>query len=568
MMSDDDDRDLPCSRRPAERRAMNDLSKRLALRGRPLRVSLVAAGVLAALVLSLPLTLPHSLRTRLTAALGERFGGTVEMDALRVSIFPRLRVAGDAIVVRYKGRTDVPPLITIKSFTADANLLRLLGSKIRLRRVYLDRLEVNVPPGGVKLGKDRESEEDQTPADPAPSGSKPSAPEPAAPAASAPGEAGDRSPIVVDHILAERAVVRILRRKPGKPPREFAIGHLAMQDTGANIPWAFTAALTNPTPPGRIDVDGTFGPWNADTPAETPLDAAYEFSGADLGVFDGIKGILQSAGKFGGVLERIDVDGTTDVPDFALTHAEQPVHLQTTFHAIVDGTNGNTWLRPVEASFGETVIHTNGGVLEIEGRDGRTTKLDVVMEKARIEDVLRLAVKTKDGRPPMTGALKVKTSFELPPGHVPAIEKIRLDGSFEIDDARFGGDGVQSKVNELSQKARAEDGPAEAVVSDFTGRFRMADGTIRFSKITFAMPGARVDLTGTYGVVAKAIDFEGTVRLDAKISELTTGVKSFFLKLADPIFRRKNVTVIPITIGGTADDPKVGLDMVRAFTPK
>lgn len=545
---------------------MSELTRKLSLHGKSLRIVLVVLAVLAALVLTLPFTLPSSLRTRLTTALGERFGGAVEMDALRVSIFPRLRVSGDAVVVHYKGREGGPPLITIKSFTADASLWRLLGSKIRLKQVYLDGLEVNVPPGGIDMKDGEEKTDKAEGAPPARSGEMPAPPAPAAPSEVA--SPGADSPIVIDQILAERAMVRILRREPGKSPREFAIERLDMHDTGANIPWAFTAALTNPTPPGRIDVDGTFGPWNADSPARTPLAAGYSFSDADLGVFDGIKGILNSTGKFGGVLERIDVDGTTDVPEFALTHADQPVHLKTTFRAIVDGTNGNTWLRPVDATLGSTAIHTTGGVLEIEGRDGRTTRLDVVIDKAPIDDILRLAVKTKDGQPPMSGVLTLKTSFELPPGHVPAIEKLKLDGSFEIEDARFGGGGVQTKVNELSQKAQADSGPAEEVLSDFSGAFTMAGGTIRFSRVAFAMPGARVELTGTFGVVAKTMDFKGTVRLQAKLSELTTGAKSFFLKLADPIFRRKNVTVIPITIGGTADDPKVGLDVVRAFTPK
>jgi hypothetical protein len=82
-----------------------------------------------------------------------------------------------------------------------------------------------------------------------------------------------------------------------------------MHDTGAETPWAFTASLTNPTPPGRIDTHGTFGPWNAGSLARTPLAAEFTFHDADLGVFKGIRGTLQSSGRFSGVLERIEVDG-------------------------------------------------------------------------------------------------------------------------------------------------------------------------------------------------------------------------------------------------------------------
>jgi hypothetical protein len=520
------------------------------------------------LVLTLPVTLPSSLRTRLADAVAERFGGTVAIEAIRVSVFPRLRVAGDAVTVRHQGRTDVPPLIVIKSFSADAGLLGLLGRPLRLRRVHLEGLEINVPPGGLDVDGDDAGQDSGE--------SGQAAAEDATVAgadlrvAAESGEPENESPLIVDDLLSQRAMLRILRRTPGKAPREFAIERLSMEDTGATTPWAFTATLTNPTPPGRIEANGTFGPWNTNEPSRTPLAADYEFLDAALGDFDGIRGTLHSAGRFGGVLERIEVEGRTDVPDFALSDVRHPVHLKTTFRALVDGTNGNTWLRPVEAAFRDTIVHATGGVVERDGEDGRTVSLDVVMDKARIEDVLALAVKADE--PPMTGALKLRAKLELPPGDSPPLEKLRLtDASFTIDAARFPSGGVQSRINELSKKAQGDDEDggalAEEVASDFRGRFEMAGGTIRFSEVAFAVPGARVNLKGVYVVASEALDFRGTVRLDAKLSQLTTGAKAFILKLVEPLFRRDNVTVVPITIGGTVDQPKFGLDVKRAFTP-
>ena len=52
------------------------------------------------------------------------------------------------------------------------------------------------------------------------------------------------------------------------------------------------AALTNAKPPGEIQSTGTFGPWVADEPGDSPIDGAYRFDDADLGVFNGIAGIL------------------------------------------------------------------------------------------------------------------------------------------------------------------------------------------------------------------------------------------------------------------------------------
>jgi hypothetical protein len=524
----------------------------------------VTAGLAALLVivaLTIPIALTPGLRARLTDALEERFDADVELESLHVSMLPRLRVAGTGVVLRHRGRTDVPPLIAIPAFSAEATLWGILGKPLRLSRVHLEGLEINIPPGGMSI-EDKEKGEDKDKK--AVDGKEPP---PRDPGHDAPPTG--RSPLIVEDLLTERAVLKILRREPEKEPRVFEIAHLSMQRAGSNDPWPFTAKLTNPTPPGDIEVEGTFGPWNTGQPSGTALGGKYVFRDADLGVFKGIRGILQSDGAFDGVLERIEVKGTADVPEFALEAVGQPVPLTTTFTAVVDGTNGNTWLRPVEATLGESPLTAKGGIVEKDGQKGRTVTLDIVMSGARIEDVLRLAV--KGAEPPMTGALDLKTHFLLPPGERDAIDKLQLDGTFKIASGRFARGSVQTKMNELSQKARGEGNsgdPAANVVSNFTGRFVMKNGAIQFSSLTFSMPGARVNLAGSYTLRSEALDFRGTVRLDAKLSELTTGVKSFLLKAIDPLMRRKDVTVIPITIRGTAQEPDFGLDIKRAFSPK
>ena len=63
--------------------------------------------------------------------------------------------------------------------------------------------------------------------------------------------------------------------------------------------------------------------------------------------------------------------------------------------------------------------------------------LDVDLSNARIEDILTMAVKQTPA--PMTGAMKMRTKFLLPPGDRDVVEKLRLDGSFSIAKARFTG---------------------------------------------------------------------------------------------------------------------------------
>jgi hypothetical protein len=532
----------------------------VALSRRNLTAIASVAGVILVVLLSLPIVVEPRIKQRLVKALGERFDSEVQLESLNFSLLPRPRLSGRGLVLRHKRRTDVPPLVTIASFSGEAGLVGLLSDPMRVSNIHLEGLEINVPPGGMSLKNDDpadagKSERPDQPAKPATSGSQ-------AKLADDNDNDSDASPLIVATLRSERAVLRILRRTPGKKPRVFEIEQLDMKDVGADHPWPFRANLTNPTPPGRIQTEGTFGPWQAREPSQTPLAASYRFENADLGVFDEIAGLLNSSGSFKGVLERIEVDGTTSMPAFALADVGNGMRLDTRFHSIVDGTNGNTLLQPVEATLGATKIHAAGGVVEREGEDGRTVELDVVAA-GRLEDFLRLSV--KGPQPPMTGAIHLKMKFLLPPGDRKAMQKLRLDGNFSVDRAEFTKAHVQDKVEAFSTKARGvKDDTPDPVVSNFRGTFRMRDGVIHFSDVTFAMPGARVNVNGQYGMKSEALDFRGTVRLDTKLSKLTTGVKSFLLRIVDGLFRHDDITIVPITIGGTVNKPKVGLDFGKA----
>ena len=122
----------------------------------------------------------------------------------------------------------------------------------------------------------------------------------------------------------------------------------------------FEAELTNPRPVGIIHTKGTFGPWQVSDPGESPIAGDYSFDHANLGDFKGISGTLSSTGNYPGTLRDLNVDGQTDTPDFSLPHFGNTMDLQTRFHAIVDGTNGDTRLDPVNATLGHTHITAQG----------------------------------------------------------------------------------------------------------------------------------------------------------------------------------------------------------------
>jgi hypothetical protein len=523
----------------------------LATERRPLRRSVLIAFALllivGAILVSMATRMTPYVRDRAIAALNERFDSEVALDSLQVSTFPRPEVNGGGLTIRHNGRTDVTPLIRIESFSASAGLWGLMRSPLRLKTVEVDGLEISIPPGGVH-GAD----------------GKPSGAEPApASTAGATSTASIASRLVVDRIVARTARLELVPRNPAKLPREFHIHHLVMYRLfdGGGAP--FEAVLTNPQPRGEIKTLGTFGPWRADDPSRTAVSGEYDFLAADLDTIKGIGGTLTSHGAYSGVLENIDVKGETDTPDFSIDLAAQPVPLKTTFHAIVDGTNGDTRLERVEARLIETMIVAHGAVVRARDVKGRHVALDVTIDEGRIEDLLKLAVKA--GKPLMTGRVRMTTKLMLPAGDADVIDKLELDGRFSLDEARFSNVNVQERINELSQRAKGistADGPS--VVSSLSGTFRMRTGTLTFADLSFAVPGAVVQIAGTYDMKRELLDFRGDLLLDAALEKTTTGWKAVAAKLAQPLFRRPGGgSKLPIKITGPRDKPEFGLDVGR-----
>jgi hypothetical protein len=521
-------------------------------------------GVLTAVLASQFTRLTPHVRDLAVQALNERFDSETEIAELQVSIFPQPEVRGTGLVVRYKGRRDVAPLITIKSFAASASIPGLMFKTLHLKTVDLEGLEIRVPPGGLHdaaLPKASGANDPQDAKGPKnPKGSTDGGPR--RPPAS------HRSPIVIDTIRSRQARLQIDTDDPGKMPRVFDIHDLVMTDFGFDRAATFEASLSNPKPKGDIHAKGTFGPWNTSDPRMTPLGADYEFNNANLDTIKGIGGILSSTGRFHGVLERIRVEGTTDTPDFTVDIAGQPVHLRTRFAAVVDGTNGNTWLEPVDVTLlSSSHILARGEVVRSEDVKGRKVSLQVTIDDARIEDILRLAI--KDKTMPLTGHMKMQTTFLLPAGDTDVPERLQLDGSFSIAQARFTSFNVQKRIDTLSRRGRGNtDDKGPSVVSNMSGRFVMKNGRIRLSHLTFAVPGSAVQLAGSFDLKSEQLDFTGHLLLDASLSETVTGYKSVLVRIAQPFFRRPGGgTKIPIHVSGTPEKPAFGVDVKRALTP-
>jgi hypothetical protein len=491
--------------------------------------------VVASLAAILALRFQPVARNYFIATLRQHYKSDVSLGNLSISLFPQVRATGDNLVFRLTGRPDGQPLVVVRRFTFEADFVNFFRTPRHIRKLTLDGLELHIPP---KSGKPQET----------------------------PGSGIPALPFVLEEVVADGATLQTLPSDPRKAPLKFAIRQLTLHDVGQSRPMTFQAALDNAKPPGLIHSDGDFGPWNPDEPGDTPVSGKYTFRNASLAVFPGIAGTLASDGQYHGELDRIEVEGTTDVPDFALTTARHPMHLQTRFAATVDGTNGNTDLHPVHATLGKSTFDVSGSIERGALETHKEINLHASAGKTGLEDFLRLAVNSRN--PSMTGRIAFNTAVKIPPGSAPVIQRLQLDGSFNLDGVRFTSPDIEAKIASLSHHAQGEPEATgtDGITAELAGRFGLRGGVMALPQLQFKVPGADVSLTGKYWLSSGDIDFTGTARLDATASQMTTGWKRAILKPLDPLFRRDGAgTVLPIRITGTRGTPSFSLDIGRVL---
>ena len=450
------------------------------------------------------------------------------------------------------------PLISVKSFHVDASLLRLWRKHVD--HVQLDGLDISIPPKQVRVSRKRR-------AGPRTRISSPTPRRRPTPEAKRQDPLKTRG-VVLDRIDTNNARLIMFSGKPDKAPKVWAIHHLRMHKLGSIESWPFEATLTNGVPPGEIQVDGSFGPWDRNVPGDTPLDGIFNFEKADLSVFKGIAGTLASHGSFSGTLSQIEANGETDTPDFTIRVGGHPFPLHVKYTALIDGTNGDTHLKNIDAWFLSSYLHAIGAVLDgPKGERGRTVSLDVTMDKSRIEDIMKMAVKAST--PPMTGGLTMTTKFLLPPGDKDVVERLQLDGRFAIARATFTNYDVQGKIEELSKRGSAKTAAPtrDRVASDFQGHFKLVNGQLTLPDLTFSVPGAGVPAGGHLQ------PHHGGSRFHRQSSPGREDFRDHHRReIAAPEAVRPPVqaerrpgSVIPIRIGGTQKAPEFGLNVKKVL---
>jgi len=503
-------------------------------KSRKLRVSVVAVLVIVFLAALIFLASHWPFRRDVVIKdLEDESFSKVAVGAFHGTYFPRPGCVLEHVVFQHNPKPGTPPLMTIERIRIEGSFAGLFRQHVQ--RIVAEGMHILIPPKEA-------GEHFETP---------------------------QRPTVAIDDLVANGAILEVARAD--KLPLKFVFSGFRLSHVGADGPASFKAMLSNPEPPGEISTTGEFGPWNADNVGKTPVSGEYAFEHADLGVFQGIGGLLSSSGKFNGEIDKIQVDGTTDVPFFAVTLGSHQVHLRAQFHAVVNGENGDTFLKEVTTTFGKTTVWTEGSVAGETGQTGKTASLDLAAKDGRIQDILLLF--TESPQAPMSGIVSLRAKVSVPPGPRPFLEKLIMQGDFGIDAGSFTKSETQAGVNSLSKGAQGiedhsksdsdkDEGDPETVLSDLKGHAIVKGGIARLSNLSFRVPGALAEMQGTYSLITEKIDLRGTLKTDAEVSKTTHGIKSLLLKVLDPFFKNKRGGyVAPVKITGTYQHPFFGLDL-------
>ena len=320
----------------------------------------------------------------------------------------------------------------MRKFTFQVELHSLWNRPVRVTMVRLEGLRIAVPPKGANAPQAKS----QTPA--APNGT-PS--------------------VIIDTIIADGARLSILRKDPQKDPLDFDIRTLKLSSAGLGIAMRYAAELTNPKPPGLIRCHGGFGPWVSENPSDTPLNGEYVFENADLGVFKGIAGRLDSTGMFG-AHARQDRCRRRDA------HAGLPAYDKRKHRAASDHVprhhRRRQWQHAVAARRGhagpeQKFVRCAEEWSAAQAKAARRSRWMSVFKEGYIGGPHAIG---NEG-PQADDARSHRSQSEGcngRPERVKIADKLRLSGSFALRQSQFTSRTVQDKIDEFSSRAQGKPG--------------------------------------------------------------------------------------------------------------
>ena len=144
--------------------------------------------------------------------LEKRYQCEVELKSFDVSFFPEVSISGEGLVLKRQQPSGPTPLASLRKFSASAGWLGLARHPRHFGKVRLEGMVLVIPPRSKQAEKRKQTQQQQQ---------------------------ASKATIVLDEILANNALLKIVSANPQKPPHEFEIQKLQMHSVGLGQPLSF-----------------------------------------------------------------------------------------------------------------------------------------------------------------------------------------------------------------------------------------------------------------------------------------------------------------------------------------
>lgn len=460
------------------------------------------------------------------------FASQVTILHYRLIFLPNPGFVADDLTLRRHSAPDLPPIGTARHLRVEGRWIDLLLLRQRVKLVEVDGLHIVIPPVGSRANR-----EDFPP-----------------------GSSGDFSgpSTVVEDLDIRDAELDIQRSgEAGQfayPIRRLIIGNLRKGQT-----ITYMVDMQNANPSGRIQAHGSFGPLIAGQLGSTAVGGDFTFAPINLADLHGVSGKLSATGHFGGTLSAMETMVDAATPDFAVGRG-RPTPVSVKAAGTVNGLNGDMRIRSLDARTGATTVHAVGGIIG----SPKLTNLDLSVDNGRAQDLLRPFL---HGEVPVTGPVVLRSHAYVAPASRGRkfLERLRMDGSFSIPREHLTNFATERKLTDFSQRVQvptptaSEGGDAAPdVISRLSGAAKIRNGIAYARGLNFQVPGAALNLNGTFNLRNQNAHLLGDLRMQSDISHITTGFKSLLLKPFAPFFRKRGAAaVIPIAITGAPHRYKI-----------
>lgn len=460
------------------------------------------------------------------------FESRVDVKGYHRTYFPHPGFVAEHVTFYRHGNMSIPPLATIDRMQVVGHWTTLLFHPHRLNQILLEGLHVRIPPPGTKArGMDFDGGVIST----------------------------SQSEMQIETIAADGTTLDFLQH--GQAPLRFQFEQLQIHNVEQNKPLQFELRAKIPGPPGTVVAQGRLGPFRTSSYATTPLAGSYQLLQADLSRLPGVSGHATAAGRFNGTFAHVDVEGKAAIPDFRAGSAHQ-VRFDSAYHLVVNGNSGDVQIVNAQVRSGTSTIAARGSVA------GSPKKVDLMLTTTDgdINGLLRIV---EESNPEVAGKISFHAAVEYSAGPGPFLKRVQLHGNVALAEIHLVTPGSKEKMDAFSERVSkdpppdAKDDPP-AVTAEAESETRFDNGMAYFPDIRFQMPGARAHLHGTFNLLDAKVHLTGRVALQRSLPHATTGWKAVLLKPLAPFFRHKHAgAVVPIAVTGTAQQPKIGEDVLH-----